>query len=121
MLWFCVTVMLQLRYAVPLHLYVLTPTLRSAQPGSWPAHERELQLRVVQGKDLLQDVQQMMHSFYHLMQPNNISKKKKKPPFSFPFPFHYKPLLDRLAFGNLTLNLAFTFNFMNTNTFGFGN
>lgn len=122
-----VTVVLHSQYAVPLHLYVLTPTLRMAQPtGSQlqllpllPAEEGETQLGAMQGRDLLLEMQQLMNSFNHLLQPNNTSKKKKKPPFSLPI--YYKPLLDRLGLGNLTLNLAFTFNFMNTNSFAIGN
>ncbi|TDG48111.1 hypothetical protein AWZ03_005528 [Drosophila navojoa] len=123
-----VTVVLQSQYAVPLHLYVLTPTLRLAQPTEsqlqlpplLPAEEREMELSgVVQGRDLLLEMQQLMNSFNRLLQSNNTAKKKKKPPFSFPF--YYKPFLDRLGFGNLTLNLAFTFNFMNTNSFAIGN
>lgn len=118
------TVVLHSQYAVPLHLYVLTPAMRMAQPTAsqlqllplLPAEERKTQLGAVQGRDLLLEMQQLMNSFNHLLQSNNTSKKKKKPPF--PFPFYYKPLLDR--FGNLTLNLAFTFNFMNTNSFAIG-
>lgn len=82
-----------------------------------------LQLEDAQGKlyepkDFFRDVQRLMYTFFHLVQTTspqlvNTPKKQKKPKL----PFNHKLIVDRLGFGNLTLNLAFTFNFMSTNTF----